>query len=138
MPDRDIRGARKPRSPIDLPDAGDDSLLVEETKGMENQRRLAEQDGLSRKLGNKINQRERTDETPEAGNELGMQGPKEHPFLQSQRFDGVDPNVSPAPDVGTDARREFDNEKREQEKEKQLRLGNMPTPSSAPKPEPGR
>lgn len=106
-----------------IPD-GRETFLVDETKAMENERRLQEQRG-HRKFA-RINARERSlEDAPSQGNELSMgQGPKEHPFLQSQRFDGVAPNVSPAPDIGTDARREFDNELREQEKEKQLRLGN--------------
>ena len=118
----------------DLARPDDGSFLVDETKAMENQRRLAEQKGM-RKYA-RVNQRERLDDTPEAGNELNMQGPKQHPYLQSQRFDGIDPNVSPAPDIGTDARREFDNELRNQEQEKQLRLGHMPKPR-APEPKPG-
>ena len=42
--------------------------------------------------------------------------------------------MNPEPALNTEARREFDNEKREQEKEKQLRLGNMPKFSTAPTP----
>lgn len=118
----------------DLARPDDGSFLVDETQSMENQRRLAEQKGM-RKYA-KVNQRERSEHTQDAGNELNMQGPKEHPYLQSQRFDGIDPNVSPAPDIGTDARREFDNELRNQEQEKQLRLGHMPKPR-APEPKPG-
>ena len=59
----------------------------------------------------------------------------QHPELDNQRFDGVDPNLNPEPPLNTDARREFDNERREQEMEKQLRLGNMPKFNSAPKPQ---
>lgn len=117
----------------DLARPDDGSFLVDETQSMENQRRLAEQKGM-RKYA-KVNQRERADHTQEAGNELNMQGPKQHPYLQSQRFDGIDPNVNPTPDIGTDARREFDNELRNQEQEKQLRLGHMPKPT-APEPKP--
>jgi hypothetical protein len=122
-----------------IPD-GRETFLVDETKAMENERRLQEQRG-HRKFARTIT-RDRVDEPDNSqGNELSMQeGPKDHPFLQSQRFDGVDPNVSPAPEIGTEARREFDNEKREQDKEKQLRLGNQlqnkneyqARPSSAP------
>ena len=43
-----------------------------------------------------------------------------------QRFDGIDPSVNPAPALNTAARTEFDNIKREQEMEKQLRLGLIP------------
>lgn len=99
------------------------SYLVDETRAMANERRLQEQKG-HRRLA-RVHQRERNNEEEAvAGLEEELQnGPKQHPYLESQRFDGIDPNVSPAPDIGTDARREFDNEKREQEKEKQLRLG---------------
>lgn len=60
----------------------------------------------------------------------------QHPYLEAQRFDGISPNLNPEPPLNTDARREFDNERREQEKEKQYRLGNMPKFSTAPKPRP--
>ena len=59
----------------------------------------------------------------------------QHPDLDGQRFDGVDPNLNPEPPLNSEARREFDNAKREQEMEKQLRLGNMPKMGTAPKPE---
>lgn len=105
------------------------SILVQETIAMENNRRLLEQQGHT-KYG-RVNARERSDHQNQAENQLENQaqaGPKEHPFLNaSQRFDGIDPNLNPAPDIGTEARREFDNERRNQEQEKQYRLGNMPT-----------
>ena len=96
-----------------------ESILVEETKSMENARRKLEQSG-HRKYG-QVNASERPDYEVSHDNELAAQaGPKEHPFLSdSQRFDGIDPSLNPAPDIGTEARREFDNEKRNQEQEKQ-------------------
>lgn len=102
------------------------SILIEETVAMENQRRVMEQQG-HRKYGS-VHARERHDMEMSAENELGATaGPKEHPYLSSQRFDGIDPSLNPAPDIGTEARREFDNERRNQEQEKQYRLGAMPT-----------
>lgn len=65
------------------------------------------------------------------------QGLKEHPLLRSQRFDGIDPTVSPAPMLNTDARREFDNLRNEQQLQKQMRLGNSPKMSAAKTPRPG-
>jgi len=108
------------------------SILVDETRSMENNRREREQEG-HRKYG-KVNARERSDNEPAPGETLG-QGPKEHPLLaNSQRFDGIDPNLNPDPPLNSEARREFDNERREQEKEKQLRLGNMPGKKFNPTP----
>ncbi len=116
---------------------GDKSILVEESKGMENGRRIKEQEGHRQYA--KVNQRDRHDDNKHADNALQAQaGPKEHPYLkQSQRFDGIDPNLNPEPDIGTEARREYDNERREQEMEKQLRLGNMPAFRTAPENKPG-
>ncbi len=112
------------------------SILVDETMAMENAQRQLEQQG-HRRYG-KVNARERQDYVVSADNSLEQQaqaGPKSHPFLDSQRYDGIDPDLNPAPDIGTDARREFDNERRNQEQEKQHRLGNMPTHSRRSAPE---
>ncbi len=121
----------------DLPDpltskAGKTSLLVEETKSMERRRRVAEQQG-HRSLGS-VKARDHTEERPAAAQEGELQNDiLQHPALNNQRFDGIDPNLNPAPPLNTDARREFDNERREQEKEKQLRLGIVPDFLPAPK-----
>lgn len=123
-----------------FPTTIDNSFLSQETMAMENARRLEEQKGHRRYA--RVNQnkdRQIEEQNISAENQMGLQGPKEHPFLSdNQRFDGIDPNVSPAPDINTDARREFDNERREQEKEKQLRLGNelQNQYRSTPKPSP--
>ena len=110
----------------DLNPFNQQSILVEETTAMENGRRKLEQQGHRRVA--RVNARERHDIEASHDNELAAQaGPKEHPYLSSQRFDGIDPSLNPAPDIGTEARREFDNERRAQEQEKQYRLGNMPT-----------
>lgn len=112
------------------------SMLVDESVAMENGRRLMEQEGHRRYA--RVNQRERSD--IEAGNELSeelQQEAKSHPLLgQSQRFDGIDPNLNPEPAINTEARREYDNQRRNQEQEKQHRLGNMPKMGNKPKPSP--
>lgn len=110
------------------------SYLVDETMSMERQRRLKEQQG-HRRLG-RVKAR---DHGPEAsrqhGNELdsALEGPLQHPDLNTPRFDGVDPNLNPEY-LSPEARREYDNQKRQQDMEKQLRLGNMPKHNSTPKP----
>lgn len=112
------------------------SILVEETDTMDRERRMAEQDGHRRRA--RVHAREHAERVAqqtqglEASHENTM---LQHPALNNQRFDGIDPNVNPEPALNTDARREFDNERREQEMEKQLRLGNMPKFSTAPKPQ---
>lgn len=115
----------------------DTSFLIEETAAMERMQRLAEQAG-HRKFGVKVHAREHNTEEQKQSPEGDLQNSiPQHPLLDGQRFDGIDPNLNPEPPLNTEARREFDNEKREQEMEKQLRLGNMPKFSTAPKPSPG-
>lgn len=111
------------------------SILVDETRMMDRQRRIAEQDG-HRRLA-KVHAREHNEEAQQQPAPEGeMQNTiLQNPWLDSQRFDGVDPNLNPEPPLNTAARREYDNERREQEMEKQLRLGNMPQFSSTPKPD---
>ncbi len=120
---------------IAKPDASRQSYLVDETPGMDRARRLAEQDG-HRRLA-KVHAREHADlsaQQPAPEGEL-QNNILQNPWLDSQRFDGVDNNLNPTPPLNTEARREFDNERQQQEMEKQLRLGNMPTISTAPRPE---
>ncbi|MBA2649231.1 MAG: hypothetical protein H0U75_06460 [Legionella sp.] len=113
------------------------SFLVAETITMERERRLVEQEGHK-----KLAQVEARDHSAESDDkkDLGQEGElqntiKEHPDLaNSQRFDGIDTNLNPEPPLNTEARREYDNEKRNQEQEKQLRLDNMPKFSTAPTP----
>lgn len=105
------------------------STFKEETRVMENARKDLEQTG-HRRLGISVHARERVNDEPlsleqsvdaEASSSL-----LQNPLLDNQRFDGIDPNVNPAPAMNTDARTEFDNIKREQELQKQLRLGLSP------------
>lgn len=109
------------------------SYLSEETDEMELARRALEQEGHRR--FSRVHARERNLVDQDAGLEAGaQQAMAQNPWLNSQRFDGVDSPLSPDPAVNPEAKREFDNAQREQEKEKQLRLGNMPKFSSAPRP----
>lgn len=112
-----------------------DSFLVEETWSMERKRRAIEQDGHRRIA--RVNAKERSEEEPSMSPEGELQNNiLQHPWLDSPRFDGIDPALNPEPPLNSEARREYDNERREQEMEKQLRLGNMPKMSTAPKPRP--
>lgn len=118
---------------IDLTEEGT-TFLVDETKAMERKRRQAEQQG-ERQIAS-VKAREHSLEEPAHAPEGELQNNiLQHPALDNQRFDGIDPNLNPEPPLNSEARREYDNEKREQEMEKQLRLGNMPKFSSAPKPQ---
>lgn len=110
------------------------SILVDDTETMDRERRLAEQEGHRKRA--RVNAREHHERVAQQGQALERYDNNilQHPALNNQRFDGIDPNVNPEPALNTDARREFDNERREQEMEKQLRLGNMPKFSTAPKP----
>jgi hypothetical protein len=109
------------------------SILITETKAMERSRRLMEQQGERKLASVKAREHSNEDQQPSPEGEL-QNNILQHPALDSQRFDGIDPNLNPEPSLNTDARREYDNEKREQEKEKQLRLGNMPKFGTAPTP----
>lgn len=109
------------------------SFLVAETKAMERRRRLAEQQGERNIAPVKAREHSDVEASPSPEGEL-QNNILQHPVLDNQRFDGIDPNLNPEPPLNSEARREFDNEKREQEKEKQLRLGNMPKFTSAPTP----
>jgi hypothetical protein len=110
------------------------SYLIDDSHSMERARRRIEQDG--HRMLTKVHAREHRDDitsTPEGELQHSI---LQHPLLSMQRFDGIDPHLNPEPSINNDARREFDNERREQEMEKQLRLGNMPKFSTAPKPSP--
>ena len=111
------------------------SYLAEDTAFDAHERHLAEQAELRRRFKSKVHTREKSFDAPAAG-ETMQNGLAQHPWLANQRFDGIDPNLNPEPPLNSEARREFDNAKREQEMEKQLRLGNMPAFSSSPKPKP--
>ncbi len=111
-----------------------ESYLSEETQKMNNQRRDIERQG-ERQFA-KVNAKEHSDEELQAtaGDEL-QHDLLQHPWFEGQRFDGIDDNT-PEPALNSAARKDFDNARREQEMEKQLRLGLAPGPkfSSTPKP----
>lgn len=132
------RRIRSPGNPTGLPGVDDSrpSILSDDTMAMDRERRLIEQQG-HRHLA-RVNAREHPEKQAQQQHapEGEMQNDiMQNPWLDSQRFDGVDPNLNPEPPLNSEARREFDNERREQEMEKQLRLGNMPKFSNTPKPQ---
>ncbi|MBA3535076.1 MAG: hypothetical protein H0T84_00440 [Tatlockia sp.] len=109
------------------------SYLVDETFLMEKERREKEQQG-HRQLA-KVNVVEHQEPRAPAGPEGEIQNDiKQHPWLESQRNDGIDPNENPEPALNTAARTEYDNAKREQELEYKLRHNLMAQPDTAPKP----
>lgn len=116
------------------------SILVDETRTMAREQRLKEQEG-HRKLA-KVHTRDHPEEvnnqaTPDG--EFINNNIMQHPNLDNQRFDGTDSTLNPAPDLNTEARLKYDNERREQEKEKQERLENVLGIAKRPKfsPRPG-
>lgn len=116
--------------------------LYEETRAMEITQRQLEQSG-HRQYG-RVNAREKDPDQPHQSVELEHgNGMKEHPLLQTQRFDGIDNNLNPSPPNNPDSLWIYENERQEQDKEKQLRLGNELTkrneyqPSFVPTPRPG-
>ena len=112
LPTRPPSGGRKP------------SLLVAETEMIERARRIEEQRG-ELQFGSVKARDHSNKERNSAGLEGGLQNDMpQHPALDKQYYDGTDSSLNPDPPLNTDARREFDNEKREQQKEYQLT--NMP------------
>lgn len=115
------------------------SILPDETKSMDRARRLLEQKGHRRQA--KVNEREHHDDIGLSAEGAQQNNILQHEWLDNQRFDGIDPNLNPEPPLNSEARREFDNLKREQEMEKQLRkelkLGASPKYATAPKPRQG-
>lgn len=116
-----------------------DSILVDETFTMERKRRKLEQEGHRR--FSHVHEREHPNDKPQEGSshEEALQNDiLQHAWLDGQRFDGIDPTLNPEPPLNSEARLAYDNERREQEKEKQNRLENTlvntPTYSTAPRP----
>lgn len=131
MTDRRIPGITAPHNAAVQ---GEISILADETFNMDRELRQKVQEGHRQYA--RVNIREHSEPSqgthPEQAPENDLLA---NPWLQSQRFDGIDPNLNPEPPLNSEARREFDNERREQEMEKQLKLGHAPGFSSAPKPE---
>jgi hypothetical protein len=125
----DITTPAKPTSPS--------SFLVTETKHMARSQRISEQDG-HRQLGVRVIARDHNLDEQKQSPEGELQNSiQQHPLLDSQRYAGVNPELNPEPPLNSAARTAYDNEQREQEKEKQFRLGNMPKMGTAPKPHRG-
>jgi hypothetical protein len=102
------------------------TFLVEDTESMERKRRRNVQDWLRRRFAS-VHAREHPDEV--TGNyfeEALDNGIEQHPDLNSPLYDGRDPTVNSLPNVGSENRTKFENERRDQEQEKQNRLGYMP------------
>lgn len=110
-----------------------ESYLQDDTSLLERSRHTIEQQGHRQYAT--VHAKEHPKEDAPRDEDAQQHVLKENPWLDSQRFDGIDPNMSPAPLVNTEARREFDNLRREQEMEKQLRLGLAPGPRFKPKPQ---
>ncbi len=110
-----------------------ESYLVDETFLMEKERREKEQQG-HRQLA-RVHAVEHQEPRTSAGPEGELQNDiKQHPWLDSQRTDGIDPNENPEPALNSSARTEYDNAKREQDLELKMRLGLMPKMGTAPEP----
>lgn len=126
-----------PTNPPNPPGAisGSESYLSDETKAMRQKQRYLEQQG-HRKFAS-VNARDPALDEPVSGVEGELQNSiLQHPYLDRQIYDGTDSNLNPEPPLNTDARREFDNKRREQKMEKQhrLNLDYMPKFNSTPKP----
>ena len=113
----------------------DTSYLSDETWHMDRSQREIEQQGhrrLAKLHARQHNEPEIQQQAPEGELQNSIE---QHPQLNSQRFDGTDKRLNAEPPLNSEARTKYDNERREQEKEKQLRLGNMPQFSTAPRPQ---
>lgn len=107
------------------------SFLVAETAEMEDRRRLREQQGHRARFQARVQEHSQKPELPQ-GEDPG-ESPLSHPDLESQLFDGIDPDVSPLP-LTKKSLIDFENERRDQELQKKLALGLIPGMSSVPKP----
>lgn len=106
------------------------SIYKDITRPMENAHRDLVQNYLRQQLGIMVKSRERINDVvnslEQEGQELSQSSIMSNPLLDSQRFDGIDSNINPVPPLNSAARREYDNRLREQELDKQLRLGLTP------------
>lgn len=130
---------RKSGRDVSTPLSGVGSMLPDETRQMERRRRLIEQQGhrhLARVNARSHDADFRDDNA--LSNDMGekMQNSiEQNPWLDTQRLDGIDiQNMNPD-NLSPEARREYDNERRNQEQEKQHRLGLALGYSKAPKPQ---
>jgi len=113
------------------------SMLAEDTKQLEWQRRSLEQAGEGHY--GKVHAKERRDDQAAPEGELQNDIPQ-HPLLNRQPHDGIPINDSNLPPQNTEARREMENAKRLQHQKKldlQKQLDQEYQPSSTPTPRPG-
>ena len=107
------------------------SYLKNETVAMADQRRVLEQEWLRQKGIGRVEEHQNENPevsaaaNPEEGEDFNN-GIKQHPELDSQKFDGIDPSINPAPALNSEARTAYDNARNEQQLKKQLQLSNMP------------
>jgi hypothetical protein len=116
----------------------DYGILIDETQLMENTRRRQEQYGHHWHTKAKVHARERPEEEYRSvGPEGELQNDiLQHPLLDGQQYDGAaDLPLSSLPYLNPDAKTKYENARREQELQHQMRLGLMPKMGTAPKPE---
>jgi hypothetical protein len=111
---------------------GGGSYLADESFLMEQEQRATAQQGHRQYA--KVNVVEHTEPRQSAQEGEYQNNIKQNPYLDSQRFDGTDPNESQVPALNTEARTEYDNALREQH---QLKHSLMPKMGTAPEPKPG-
>jgi len=105
----------------------DGSYLVEETDSMMFAQRHDEQDGKA--LLGKVHRREHQEklgQTNSLASEATQDQTPSHPDLQSQLYDGMDPNLNIDPTNNPIAKIDLENELREQQLEHQKQLGLQP------------
>lgn len=113
--------------------SGESSYLAEDTKSIELNRHSIEEEWLKQLA--KVNAKEHSESSLSAAPEGQLQNSiPQHPWLATQRFDGIDPDLNPEPSSNPEAEQEFDVARNEQKLEQQLRLNNVPQYSTAPKP----
>ena len=111
------------------------SFLVEETQKMNRNQRIIEQAGHQRFARVHMLDHPEEEQQQSVGQSQEMDadnGIAQHPYLTTQRFDGISPNDNPEPPLNSTARTEFDNKRREQELQLQARLGLDLAPRTAP------
>jgi hypothetical protein len=116
------------------------SYLTDDTPERENMRREIEIAGLIKATGLASETRRDRTEQPKAGVEAGLDsGSPQHPILgDNPKYDGLDPEVNPLPDLtspeGQEAYQLEQQLKMQKRMELQNRLQNQNDPSMKPKP----
>lgn len=109
-----------------------DSYLVEDTDYMKRQQREIVQT-VERKRFAKVNERDHSERLQAAAEGELQNDILQHPDLNTQANDGIDPDLNPAPPLNTEARREYDKELQKQNELKK-QLNPEYAPSFNPKP----